>query len=58
MSKIISNEDKAVKENLSKWDKHIADIERRLTRLKTALTYAKEMKEAGEPCPVTAATQN
>jgi len=58
MSKSLSKQDKIVKLKLSGWDKMIADLERRLNRLKAALSHAKEMKEAGEPWPGDSATRN
>ncbi len=58
MSRSLSKQDKIVKLNLSGWDKMIVDLERRLNRLKAALSHAKEMKEAGEPWPAESATRN
>jgi hypothetical protein len=58
MSRSLSKQDKIVKIKLSEWDKMIADLERRLDRLKAALSHAKEMKEAGEPWPGQSPTHN
>ncbi len=58
MSRSLSKQDKIVKLDLSGWDKMIADLERRLGRLKAALSHAKEMKEAGEPWPGQSLTHN
>lgn len=54
MSKSIKN----VKNNLSGWDKAIADAERGIARLKAALSHALAMKKAGEPWPGDSATHN
>jgi hypothetical protein len=54
----ISKRDKCVKENLSGWDKAIADAERGIARLKAALSHSIAMKKAGEPWPGDQATHN
>ena len=51
MSKTTRNRDKKVKDNLSGWDKAIADAEKGIARLRAALAHALEMKRSGEPWP-------
>lgn len=58
MPKSLSKRDKSVKENLSNWDKAIADAKRGITRLQAAIQDCTAKKAAGEPWPGDSATQN
>jgi hypothetical protein len=53
MRKILSKRDSHVKDNLSRWDKAIADAERGIARLKAAIEDCKAKKAAGETWPGT-----
>jgi hypothetical protein len=51
MPKILSKRDSHVKNNLSGWDKAIADAKRGIARLKAAIEDCEAKKAAGEPWP-------
>jgi hypothetical protein len=51
MSKTISKRDNVVKENLSGWDKLIADAKKSIARLKIAVEDGEAKKAAGVPWP-------
>lgn len=51
MPRIISKRDNSVKNNLSGWDKAIADAKNGIARLKTAIEDCKAKKASGEPWP-------
>jgi hypothetical protein len=51
MPKILSKRDSHVNNNLSGWDKAIADAEKGIARLKAAIEDCKAKKAAGEPWP-------
>ena len=50
--------DKIVKNNLSEWDKAIADAKKGIARLKAALDDCLAKKAAGEPWPGASERQN
>ena len=51
MPKSLSKRDKIVKDNLSNWDKAIADAKRGIERLKAVIQDCSAKKAAGEPWP-------
>lgn len=51
MSQVLSKSEKKSTENLSKWNKAIADAKKGIHRLELAIETCQQMRDAGEPWP-------
>lgn len=58
MPRTISKRDTIVNDNLSSWDKAIADAKRGIARLEAVIQDCLAKKAAGEPWPGTEETQS